>query len=99
MKFLMEAKVKNINNHRREEKVVKEKPIDLGLLDSTKHMSKVNTLFYIYQCSGAVVSASNMSRSPASARVQISIIKEVKRTVRNFHYFDFLFRFFQTFLS
>ena len=39
----MEAKVKSGNpERRREEKPLKEKRIDLGLLDSTKHMTKVN---------------------------------------------------------
>jgi hypothetical protein len=40
MRFLMEAKMK-AKSQQKQEKPFKEKPIDLGLLDSTKHMTKV----------------------------------------------------------
>ncbi len=40
MRFLIEAKMK-AKSHQKQEKPFKEKPIDLGLLDSTKHMTKV----------------------------------------------------------
>jgi|LakMenE18May11ns_1017448.scaffolds.fasta_scaffold6371029_1 hypothetical protein len=43
----MEAKMK-AKSHQKQEKPFKEKPIDLGLLDSTKHMTKVKYYLYRY---------------------------------------------------
>ncbi len=43
MKFLMDMKVKTASRQKTAEKSLQEKPIDLGLLDSTKYLTKVKS--------------------------------------------------------